>query len=57
MISSIDVYVLTITFFGIPSMERTLICISKVYFMNEVPAAPAIKGCPFAGVSIVQKTK
>ena len=54
MNSSIDDYVLTLTFFGIPSIERTLTCISKVYFMNELPAASAIKGCPFAGVSTVQ---
>ena len=54
MISSVNVYVLTLTFFGIPSIERNLTCVSKVYFMNEIPAASAIKGCPFVGVSIVQ---
>ena len=30
-ISSSDVYVLTLTFFGIPSIQRTLTCISRLY--------------------------
>ena len=53
MISSIDVYVLTITFFGIRSIERTLTYILNVYFLNKIVADSAIKGCPFAGVSSV----
>ena len=53
MISSIDIYVLTITLFGIRSIERTLTCISKALFMNKIAAVSAIKGCPFAGVAIV----
>ena len=54
MISSIDAYALTVTFFRIRSIERTLTYISKVYFLNKIAAVSAIKGCPFAGISIVQ---
>ena len=32
MISCIDVYILTLTFFGIRSIERTLRCISRLYY-------------------------
>ena len=53
MISSSDVYALTLTFFGIRSIERTLTCISKVYFMNKIATAFVIKGCAFAGIAIV----
>ena len=41
MISSIDVYVLTLTFLGIRSIECTLTCISRLYFgIKEQPHRP-----------------
>ena len=54
MISSIRCLFANHNLFGIRSIERTLTYISKFYFLNKIAAASAIKGCPFAGVSIVQ---
>ena len=54
MISSIDVYVLSLTFLGKRSIERTITCIFKALFLNKIAAASAIKGCAFAGIAIVQ---
>ena len=56
MISSIDVYALTVTFFGIRSIERTLTCqYFKALFLNKIAAASAIKGCAFEGYQLFSK--
>ena len=56
MISSIDVYALTVTFFGIRSIERTLTCqYFKALFLNKIAASLAIKGCAFEGYQLFSK--
>ena len=52
MISSIDVYMLPLTFFW-NTINRTYMYF-KALFLNKRAAASAIKGCAFAGVAIVQ---
>ena len=56
MISSIDVYALTVTFFGIRSIERTLTCqYFKALFLNKIAAASAIKEYAFEGYQLFSK--